>query len=222
MPLVNELVIGLPMKDRFNNSDPANDVQFAKFVTKPTLPELVEILFGVPAPDTFPRDDLISIFLSGIRTVNAPASAFVGTARNPDFVLAEMMRLNTSIAARPLDDQSRLGALGLVPSTRFGMSPPTDTGYPNGRRPGDDVVDISLRAAQGALLPAGSPPLVDGAVMSPSLVDTAVGSAAPNIQVQGCAGIVPANGPVADFNCATAFGRRFPYLNPPIPGDLQP
>ena len=42
MPLVNEVVIGLPDKDRFNGSKPKDDGQFADYVTNPTLPELLE------------------------------------------------------------------------------------------------------------------------------------------------------------------------------------
>ncbi|MGB9109540.1 MAG: DUF4331 domain-containing protein, partial [Telluria sp.] len=38
MPLVNEVVIGLKDKDRFNHSKPSGDAQFADYVTNPTLP----------------------------------------------------------------------------------------------------------------------------------------------------------------------------------------
>jgi hypothetical protein len=64
-PLVNELVIGLKDKDKFNGSEPKNDAQFAKYVTNPTLPVLINALFGVPAPAT-PRNDLVSVFLTGV------------------------------------------------------------------------------------------------------------------------------------------------------------
>ena len=57
-PLVNELVIGLKDKDRFNASEPKDDAQFATYVTNPTLPALIQALFGVTAPTT-PRDDLV-------------------------------------------------------------------------------------------------------------------------------------------------------------------
>ena len=45
-PLVNEVVIGLKDKDRFNASEPKDDAQFATYVTNPTLPALIEALFG--------------------------------------------------------------------------------------------------------------------------------------------------------------------------------
>ncbi len=90
-PLVNEVVIGLKDKDRFNASQPRDDAQFATYVTNPTLPELLEILFnGVAvAPNMFPRTDLVAAFLTGVQGLNQPANV------RP----AEMMRLNTSIAA---------------------------------------------------------------------------------------------------------------------------
>ena len=147
-PLVNEVVIGLRDKDRFNASQPRNDAQFLSYVTHPVLPELLQVLFGVTAPNQFPRNDLVQAFLTGIPGLNATATP------------AEMLRLNTSIAPRAAAQQSALGALG------------GDTaGFPNGRRPGDDVVDIELRVAMGALLPSdvapsGQLPYTDGAAVS--------------------------------------------------------
>lgn len=136
MPLVNEVVIGLRDKDRFNASEPRNDGQFATYVTNPTLPELLEILFGdagAVAPNLFPRTDLVAGFLTGIEGLNQPAGV----------VASEMLRLNTAVAITPAGMQSNLGALGA-----------DNAGFPNGRRPGDDVVDIALRVVMGALIPA--------------------------------------------------------------------
>ncbi|QNP42194.1 DUF4331 domain-containing protein [Lysobacter terrestris] len=166
-PLVNEVVIGLPDKDRFNASLPVNDASFAKYVTNPTLPILLQALFGVQAPTRYPRTDLIAAFLTGVPGLNKPASV------RP----AEMMRLNTSIAPKAAALQQTLGVLA------------GDTaGFPNGRRPGDDVVDIELRVAMGVLLPAadapaGQLPYTDGAALK-----------------------------------ASDFRATFPYLNTPLPG----
>jgi hypothetical protein len=76
MPLVNEVVIGLPDKDRFNGSKPKDDGQFADYVTNPTLPALIEIALALPgaAPTNFPRADLVTTFLTGIPGVNQPAN----------------------------------------------------------------------------------------------------------------------------------------------------
>src|SRR6185437_10667302 len=72
-PLVNEVVIGLPDKDRFNASQPANDGQFLHYVTNPSLPVLLNVLFGGAAqvPHT-PRNDLVTVFLTGIPGLNQP------------------------------------------------------------------------------------------------------------------------------------------------------
>ncbi|MBB3048279.1 hypothetical protein FHR99_002553 [Litorivivens lipolytica] len=156
MPLVNEVVIGLKDKDRFNASHPSADGQFATYVTNPALPELLEILFGVTAPNKFPRTDLVSVFLTGVTGLNQPASV----------TASEMLRLNTSTPVTATASQDSLGVLA-----------GDNAGFPNGRRPGDDVVDIALRAAMGVLLgndpDAGDNtlPYTDGAIVSASDFD---------------------------------------------------
>lgn len=167
-PLVNEVVIGLKDKDLFNSARPTQDAALASYVTNPALPELLEILFGsigVQAPNNFPRGDLVAAFLTGISGLNQP------TGVTP----AEMLRLNTSIAAVPAASQNRLGALG-----------GDNAGFPNGRRPGDDVVDIELRVAMGVLChafpgafgcgpgdaPSGLLAFTDGAYIDASFTNT--------------------------------------------------
>ena len=152
-PLVNEVVIGLPDKDAFNASEPKDDAQFLKYVTNPSLPTLIEILFpSAKAPTTFPRTDLIAAFLTGVPGLNRPANV------KP----AEMLRLNTSTPPVAAAAQNTLGVIG------------GDTaGFPNGRRPGDDVIDIALRVMMGKLLPvaeapAGQLPFTDGALPVPT------------------------------------------------------
>jgi hypothetical protein len=132
MPLVNEVVIGLPDKDRFNGSRPKDDAQFADYVTNPTLPALLEIALGLPnvAPRNLPRTDLVTTFLTGIKGVNQPANV----------TPSEMLRLNTGTPPTPEAMQNRLGLAG-----------GDAAGYPNGRRPKDDTVDISLVAVMGGL-----------------------------------------------------------------------
>lgn len=137
MPLVNEVVIGLPDKDKFNAARPRDDAQFLTYVTNPTLPAILQALFPSVTAPCLPRNDLVAIFLTGIDGLNKPANV------RP----AEMLRLNTGIAPTAAGSQSRLGVLG-----------GDLAGFPNGRRPGDDVVDISLRAVMGAVIPnAGQP-----------------------------------------------------------------
>jgi hypothetical protein len=155
-PLVNEVVIGLPDKDRFNHSEPKDDSQFALYVTNPTLPALIELLFpAAAAPTAFPRADLVAGFLTGVDGLNQP----------PNVVPSEMLRLNTAIPAVPAGSQQPLGVLA-----------GDNAGFPNGRRPGDDVVDIALRVVMGVLLdpavaPAGQLPFTDGAYVDDSFFD---------------------------------------------------
>jgi hypothetical protein len=177
MPLVNELVIGLKDKNKFNNSEPKDDAQFLDYVTNPTLPALLEILFasnGVKAPTNFPRTDLIAAFLTGVDGLNKPANV----------TASEMLRLNTAISPTPNATQDRLGVLG-----------GDNAGFPNGRRPGDDVVDIELRVAMGVLC---------------------------TLNIGGCK---PSDAPAGTlhytdgaFTWSKFFPAAFPYLQAPIPG----
>jgi Domain of unknown function (DUF4331) len=172
-PLVNELVIGLPDKDKFNMSEPKDDAQFATYVTNPTLPVLLGLLYadaGVQAPNTYPRTDLVAAFLTGVAGVNKPANV----------VGSEMLRLNTALPVTLKGSQNSLGAAacfvnGALVLTNPGCDP---AGFPNGRRPGDDVVDIELRVAMGYLLPPGtgkpasaSLPYTDGVLVEDSQFD---------------------------------------------------
>ena len=189
MPLVNEVVIGLKDKDKFNGSKPMNDAaNFADYVTNPTLPALIEALFpSAKAPTNFPRTDLMTAFLTGLPTVNRPSNI---TGLGVGGPLAEMMRLNTSIAATPVSTQNSLG-----------VAAGDNAGYPNGRRLGDDVVDISLRVAMGVLCVAtGS---TDALQVGCKPADAPAG------------GVAFVDGVRAS---ATDFQVVFPYLNTPLPG----
>lgn len=195
-PLVNELFIGFDQKDRFNSSEPKDDSQFLTFVTNPGLPLILDILFRDAvnditgagftdlAPSNFPRDDLVTAFLTGFLGVNQFSNATPG----------EMLRLNTAIAPTPRDQQSA-----------FGVAGGDLAGFPNGRRPGEDVVDIALRVAMGALchdLPLGdNGEGVNLGLCSPEDAPT---------------GNVPyTDGAPLD---ATELNNSFPYLLTPYPG----
>ena len=178
MPLVNEVVIGLQDKDKFNASKPADDGQFADYVTNPTLPALIETLFPIAkAPTKFPRQDLVVAFLTGVPGLNRPANVKA----------SEMLRLNTSIAPAAKGAQNNLGVIA-----------GDNAGFPNGRRPGDDVVDIELRVAMGVLCTLNNAP-VFGCVAA----DAPVGSA-----------------PITDGATVddSRFDAAFPYLRTPLPG----
>ena len=189
-PLVNEVVIGMPDKDRFNASHPKDDGQFATYVTNPTLPALIQLLFpSAPAPTKLPRTDLVAAFLTGIKqkdgtVLNQPANV------KP----AEMLRLNTAVPPTPVGQQNNLGVAG-----------GDLAGFPNGRRPGDDVVDIELRVAMGALcsLTGAGDALNVGCAPSDAPAGTA---------------------PITDGvrTDASQFYTTFPYLGAPLPGATNP
>ncbi|MES2662783.1 MAG: DUF4331 domain-containing protein [Pseudomonadota bacterium] len=171
MPLVNEVVIGLKDKDQFNASEPKDDAQFATYVTNPSLPILLEALFGVVPPNLYPRTDLVAAFLTGVATINKPTTG----------ATAEILRLNTATAPVAAASQDNLGVIG------------GDTaGFPNGRRPGDDVVDVALRVVMGAL--------IDDITIAPS------------------GELLYTDGATVD---ALDFDETFPYLTTPIAGSPQ-
>ena len=141
-PLVNEVVIPLKLKDTFNASQPKDDAQFAPFVVNPQLAQLLQAVFGITIPVT-PRNDLVQIFATGI-PVN-PVTGLNYTTFLSDGKPHEYLRLNVGIQPTTCNfndftqpQQCRLGILG-----------GDVAGYPNGRRVGDDVVDIALRAVAG-------------------------------------------------------------------------
>jgi hypothetical protein len=192
MPLVNEVVIGLKDKDKFNASHPSGDGQFLTYVTNPTLPKLLEIALPLPnsAPTNYPRTDLTTTFLTGIPGVNQPAGV----------VASEMLRLNTAIPPVPFAQQNRLGVLGNILAGGNDLA-----GYPNGRRPKDDVVDISLVAMMGGLCMANGDTnaLGLGTKCRPKAVP--LGTTSYNLHD-------------AVDQAATPFLPGFPYLNTPTPG----
>jgi hypothetical protein len=139
-PLVNEVINPLGKKDLWNTLPPSDDKLFAEYVTHPGLAALLPTLY----PGVFPelaklvaagtaRADLEAILLTGIPTGIVP-----GFTNYTGKVLADMLRLNTSIKPTPPDKQSIYGLLGGDAG-----------GFPNGRRVTDDVVAIELRAVAG-------------------------------------------------------------------------
>lgn len=185
MPLVNEVIIGLGDKDKFNASKPKGDGQFLDYVTNPVLPALVETLFpSAKAPTNFPRTDLVTVFLKGIEGVNQPKNV----------VASEMLRLNTTTPPVAASSQNALGVAG-----------GDLAGFPNGRRPGDDVVDLSLRVAMGALCVLTG--TTDTLKVGCKPADAPAGALALTDGVRKTA---------ANYNAA------FPYLTTPTTGNFNP
>lgn len=157
-PLVNEAIIPVGMKDRFNASLPNGDAQFLSFVLDPEPGKLIGYAGSPPAFDLYPsfngpappRNDVATIFLTGIPTLNlqtntsgSSSGPAVFTGQPANTVPNERLRLNLAIA--PTGAANAQGT-----PNRLGFPGGDLAGFPNGRRPGDDVVDIELRVFAGA------------------------------------------------------------------------
>ncbi len=131
MPLVNEIVVPLALKDAFNSLKPWQDATIPAVVNVVTDPEparLLKALYGINVPPT-PRNDIVKVFLTGIEGLNQPAG----------IVPSEQLRLNVAIP--PSANPNSLGVIG-----------GDVAGFPNGRRLGDDVIDVELRVVAGILV----------------------------------------------------------------------
>ncbi len=130
--LINELIIGTGSKDKFSTDVPAHDSQFAAFFLDPLLAHLFNSL-GLPIPSA-PRLDLLPL-------VQYQAPICPGCGPKDAGPIADLLRLNTGIPPTPVAQQKRMGFL-------VG----DNAGFPNGRRPIDDVVDIAARVVAGILV----------------------------------------------------------------------
>jgi hypothetical protein len=151
-PLVNEAVIPLRRKNEFNATKPQDDAKFLPYVSDPELPKLMQAIYKIPAPKA-PRTDLIEVFLTGLCKLCGPVAADLNSQRvnrdvkAADFKPAEELRLNMKVP--PSSSPNRLGVVG-----------GDLAGFPNGRRLADDVIDITVQAAEG-VLQTGHPTAVD-------------------------------------------------------------
>ena len=129
-PLINEVVIPIGQKDKFNRTSPANDAKnFGKYALNPELARLLNALFKLDVKETN-RTDIVQALLTGV-----PGLTQIGDKP----AAADTLKLN----------------LGVPPSAqpnRFGVLAGDVAGFPNGRRLADDVTDIELRVIAGALL----------------------------------------------------------------------
>lgn len=121
-PLVNEAIIGTVDKDRWNSLDPSKEKRFVEYYTNPRLVTALEAVFGVDAEPAFDLRDVLLTYTPG-------------NYRN----LSELLRLDISVDPVPLASQNPLTALAGDPA-----------GWPNGRRPIDDVTDVAVKVIGGA------------------------------------------------------------------------
>jgi hypothetical protein len=142
-PLINELIIGTGSKDLFSVSNPIDDGQFAPYFLNPLLAQVFASI-GIPVPAA-PRTDLLPL-------VQYQAPICTGCGPSDAGPIADLLRINTGVTPTPLSSAKRLGFIAGDTS-----------GFPNGRRLNDDVIDIAARAVGGIL--AGSKyntPIGDG------------------------------------------------------------
>jgi hypothetical protein len=144
-PLINEVLIPMGMKDRWNRTDPAQDKQFEKFYLHPEPAGLINALFqGTVTPiDVSGRTDLVAILLTGLKLpagnpTGVTNFTFTGNRR------MDLIRLNMAVGPT-----AAVGA-----GNTLGVWAGDLAGFPNGRRPYDDVVDIELQILAGVLVPA--------------------------------------------------------------------
>jgi hypothetical protein len=190
-PLVNEVIIGTGQKDFWNATDPDKEAKFLDFYLNPRLATVLNLLFGTPFPTTN-RTDLVNALLK------YPSQPQTGSCSlsNP---CSELLRLNLGVPPTPPDSQKRLTVLA-----------GDNAGWPNGRRPNDDVTDVALRVAAGLLiLPAGSVPnLGDG-------VNFNIG--APGAGTSDGPGYGSIDGNRLDVT-ANGIAKEFPFLPTPYDG----
>ena len=136
-PLINELIIGTGQKDRWNATEPEDEAQFLKFYLNPRLAAVINLAFGTQFP-TSGRTDLVAALLK--YPAKDPKSKQDPKSCSRDNPCSELLRLNLGVEPTPSEKQKRLGGLA-----------GDAAGFPNGRRPNDDVTDITLRVVAGAL-----------------------------------------------------------------------
>jgi Domain of unknown function (DUF4331) len=134
-PLINEVVIPIGQKDKFNATSPSNDLRnFGTFALNPEPAKLLNALFGLGVKEGS-RTDIVQALLTGFPS--APVKTQIAKNAAP----ADTLKLN-------------LGVPPTANPNRFGLLAGDPAGFPNGRRLADDVTDIELRVIAGALLPA--------------------------------------------------------------------
>ena len=131
-PLVNEVVIPLGQKDRFNRTQPANDAtNYGKFVLSPELAKVMNALFDLNAPEN-DRTDIVQAVLQGLPGLNQVQG------KGDKEPAVDTLKINLGTPVTPMPN-------------RFAVLAGDNQGYPNGRRLTDDVVDIDLRVFAGFL-----------------------------------------------------------------------
>jgi hypothetical protein len=195
-PLVNELIVTTPFKDDWNAAKPADEANFQAFYQNPVVATELNLVFHVPIVpiDGSPansRTDLESLLLK------YPGQPLNGT--NCGKPCAELLRLDLRVPPTAPENQSRLGAaLGGDPA-----------GFPNGRRPNDDVTDIVVRVVGGKNYIANH--IGDGV----NFLAGAPGTVGVDITANGIARNFPFLPTAYDGKCSAGQGAN--PCTPPVP-----
>jgi hypothetical protein len=186
-PLVNELIINTPQKDAWNAAEPESEAQFQANYRDPVIASALALVFPVPivpidGSPAHARTDLMSILLK------YPGQALDGG--NCGFPCSELLRLDLRVPPTPADSQQRLGAA--LTSDK--------AGWPNGRRPNDDVTDIAVRVVGGV-----------------NYIGARVGDGVNFLAGAPGAGLPPGPGNLMGTN-ARGIATEFPFLPTPYDG----
>ena len=173
-PLVNELIIPTSLKDKWNATDAEDEAGFVSSYCNSALATALNVVFGTPFPTTN-REDLINALL---RYSPGPPLCSGG---NTNETLADFVRVDLNVPPTAPASQRRLGPLA---HDENGNATPDKAGWPNGRRPNDDVTDVALRVVGGILTNPAVPNLGDG-------VNFNIGSVGGNKTANGIATVFP-------------------------------
>jgi len=135
-PLVNELIIPIGLKDKWNQTEPENEAQFLRFYRELSVAQALQLVSGVPVP-AGPREDIVRLL-----------TKYAGQDPNPSVgPFSELLRLDMTV---PPTAPAQIKRLGPLAHDASGNPTPDGAGFPNGRRPNDDVTDLVVRVAGGA------------------------------------------------------------------------
>ncbi len=173
-PLVNELIIPTDTKDRWNATDAEEEAEFVTYYCNSAVATALNVVFGTTFPTTN-REDLINALLR-----YSPGPPLCGGGKTNE-TLADFVRVDLSVPPTAPASQKRLGPLA---HDENGNGTPDKAGWPNGRRPNDDVTDVALRVVAGILTNPAVPNLGDG-------VNFNIGSVGGNKTANGIAPAFP-------------------------------
>jgi hypothetical protein len=203
IPLVNEVLIPLGLKDAWNAGAPTDDASiFGQYILAPSLPTYAEVLYGpmgaraaagYRAPTrpvgtaTIMNNDMLAL------VVGAPG-LIPGTPAG-GFSPADLLRFNvrTPPSALPTNAGNPTLTTG---RSRLGAAGGDLGGFPNGRRLFDDVVDIEERYVLNTLGNINAIPFGDGVDGNDN------GNAGPNGRTD-----------------AAPYRATFPFVQIPLRGD---